>query len=129
MMMRRWCFLDGWVAVMVLILGGCNSGAPYAESSLQETSVKGVIKVHGKPLEGGEVHFNPANVNRKVGGRNAPIAKDGSFTLRTLVGQNIVSVSPPTEKARGKDVVGLEYEEKSVELKPGENTLDFEFLP
>ncbi|AGA27877.1 hypothetical protein [Singulisphaera acidiphila] len=127
--MRILCFSGGCVAVMGLFLGGCNSGTPYAESSLQETTVKGVIQVHGKPLGGGEVHFNPGNLNRKVGGRNAPIAKDGSYTLTTLVGQNIVSVSPPQNKARSKDIVGLEYEEKTVDLKPGENTQNIDFLP
>ncbi len=125
--MRRWVFPCISTAAIVLVLGGCDSSTPHADSSLEETSVKGVIRVHGKPLEGGEIHFNPASIKRKVGGRDAPISKDGSYTVKTLVGQNIVTVSPPKKKG-SKALYGLEYEEKTVQLQAGENTQDFDFL-
>ncbi|MHC5541127.1 hypothetical protein ACYOEI_23135 [Singulisphaera rosea] len=128
--MWRRCFPAGCVAVTILLLGGCgDSGTPYAESSMQETSVKGVVKVHGKLLDGGEIHFNPANSNRKVGGRDAPIGKDGTYSITTLLGQNMVTISPPKNKKKSKAFFGIEYEEKNVVLNSGENTQDFDFLP
>jgi hypothetical protein len=125
--MRRRCFLSVWVAAPAMILAGCGSGAPYVEGSQEEATVKGTVKVRGKPLAGGEVHFNPSNSKRQVGGRDAPIATDGTFTVKTLLGQNIVTVTPP--KTRTKAQYGLEYEEKTVDIKSGENALDLEFLP
>jgi hypothetical protein len=124
--MRRRCFLGRWAVAAALALTGCGSGAPYVDGSLEEATVKGTVKVRGKFLDGGEVHFNPSNSKRPVGGRDAPIAKDGTFTVKTLVGLNVVTVTPP--QARKKAQYGLEYEEKTVDVKSGENTVTLEYL-
>ena len=54
--------------------------------------MKGTVKVRGTPLDGRDVHFNPSNTKRQEGSRDAPIGKDGSFTVKTLLGPNIVTV-------------------------------------
>jgi hypothetical protein len=63
--------------------------------------------------------------------RKAAIGKDGTYSAKVLVGQNIVTVFPPKpkNKAQGKDFFGVNYEEKSVNVTPGENTADLDFLP
>jgi hypothetical protein len=42
------------------------------------------------------------------------------------VGLNVVTVTPP--QARKKAQYGLEYEEKTVDAKSGENTVTLEYL-
>jgi hypothetical protein len=124
--MRRRRFLDGMAVVVMATLAGCASGGPPGETTLDEAQVKGTVKVRGKSLDGGTLHFNPSNAKRVVAARDATIAKDGSFTVKTLLGQNVVTVTP---KARTKASYGLEYEEKTIEVKSGENSIDIEFIP
>jgi hypothetical protein len=123
--------LGGGTATLLYILVGCSSGTPYVEGSLEEAIVKGTVKVRGKPFSEGEIHFSPVNSKRQVAARDAPIAQDGSFTIKTLLGPNTVTVTPPKARAklRSKEYFGLEYEEKSVDVKSGDNTVDLEFLP
>jgi hypothetical protein len=129
--MTRARFLGGWVAALVLALAGCGSGTPYVEGSLEEGVVKGTVKARGTPLVGGDVLFNPANSKRMVGPRTAPIGKDGTFTVKTLVGPNIVTVTSAkfASKSRRKMVSGLEYDEKTVVVNPGEQTIELDFNP
>jgi hypothetical protein len=126
MVRRR--FLCVWAAALSAALAGCGSGTPRVDGTLEEVTVSGTVKVRGKPLNGGEVHFNPSNSRRRVGGRDAPIGKDGRYSVKTLRGQNVVTVTPPNA-ARTKAYFGLEYEEKALDLNPGENTIDLEFFP
>ena len=47
----------------------------------------------GKPAGGGEITFDPANINRKdVTARTSKIGSDGSYTVTTLTGDNSVTV-------------------------------------
>jgi hypothetical protein len=126
MVRRR--FLCVCAAALSAALDGCDPGAPRVDGTLEEVTVQGTVKVRGKPLSGGEVHFNPSNSRRRVGGRDAPIGKDGRYTVKTLRGQNVVSVTPPAA-ARTKAYFGLEYEEKALDIKPGETTIDLDFSP
>jgi hypothetical protein len=122
----------GGAAVLLLIAlaAGCDSGTPAVEGSLEEATVKGTVKVRGKPLDGGEVVFNPSNPKRIVPARVAPIGKDGSYTVKALVGLNVVTAMPPKakNKTQGRATFGLEYDEKSVTVNSGENTVDLDFL-
>ena len=85
----------------------------------------------GKLLNGGELNFNAVNPNRRVDTRKATIGKDGTYTAKAYLGLNIVTVFPPKprNKKEGKEFFGVNYEEKSVTVKSGENTADLEFLP
>jgi hypothetical protein len=121
----------GWLGTCGLVvlawsLVGCDSGIPPVDSTLEEATVKGTINVQGKPLSGGHVQFFAGNIARKVGPALAPIGKDGSYTIKTLVGVNLVTLQP--ERTRAHLYRGLEYEEKTVNVKPGENTADLDFL-
>jgi len=118
------------LAALLTALAGC-SAAPDRESSLEEGTVKGTVKVRGKLLEGGELNFNAVNPNRRVDARKAAIAKDGTYTAKAYVGLNIVTVFPPKprNKQQGKEFFGVNYEERSVNVQSGENTADLEFLP
>jgi hypothetical protein len=129
---RHWRF--GGAALLLLVViapAGCDSGKPPVEDSLEEATVKGTVKVRGKPLDGGEIVFNPSNPKRIVPARIAPIGKDGSYTVKALIGLNIVTATPPKARNRsqGRATFGLEYDEKSVDVKPGESTVDLDFLP
>jgi len=78
---------------LLLVVWGCNSGgsAPAVSGSSEESNVKGTVTVKGKPATAGKVVFDPANINRRtVLSRSADIGKDGTYTVKTLIGQNIV---------------------------------------
>src|SRR4051812_32749464 len=85
------------LSVAALAGSGCGgTGTPSVSSSSEEATVKGTVAVRGKPATKGEITFDPTNINR----RKAPVAKatiekDGSYTLKTLVGENSVSVTNP----------------------------------
>jgi hypothetical protein len=129
---RGSCSVAGRIALAALLTAvfGC-SAAPDRESSLEEATVKGTVKVRGKLLEGGELNFNAVNPNRKVDVRKAAIGKDGTYTAKTYVGLNIVTVFPPKprNKQQGKEFFGVNYEERSVNVTAGENAAELEFLP
>ena len=120
---------SGWRRVLVA-LPGC-SASPDRESSLDDATVTGTVKVRGKLLEGGELHFHAVNPNRRVDRRNAAIGKDGTFTVKTYIGRNLVTVTPPKprNKKEGQDFFGVNSEELSVDVKPDENSASLEFLP
>src|SRR5829696_5071225 len=83
-------------AGLVLVASGCNDGRPSVESSTTEATVKGTVSIRGKPAPGGTVSFDPSNVSRKMeAARAAPIGKDGTYEVKTLIGLNRVSFSGP----------------------------------
>jgi hypothetical protein len=113
----RWLGLS---AVCLALAWGCD-GTPPASTSNTEATVSGTITVNGKPATEGEVSFDPSNINRRdEAPRSAPIGKDGSYTVKTLVGDNRVNISSPSIQAdRQISTTDLIYD-----VKPGENTYD-----
>jgi hypothetical protein len=87
----------GWAAVVLLVVGGgCGafSGTPPVSGSLEEATVKGTVRVHGRPVNNGSVTFNCVNIKRpNAVPARAEIHKDGTYEVKTLVGQNYVEVS------------------------------------
>ena len=74
----------------------------------------------------GEIAFDPSNYQRKnETARRVPIGKDGSYTVKTLVGANRVSFAVP-EMARDPQLQDLSLQ---YEVKEGENTYDIELPP
>jgi hypothetical protein len=118
------------LAVLLAALAGCSS-PPDRESSMEEATLTGTVKVRGKLLDGGELNFNAVNPNRRVEARKTTINKDGTYTAKVYIGLNTVTVFPrkPRNKQEGKDFFGVNYEEKPVIVKSGESTADLEFLP
>ena len=81
-----------------VILSGCeDSSKPSVSGSNTEVTVHGTIKYKGKPLTQGEISFNPANTSRRdAKSVSAAIGSDGSYTVKTLLGENTVSFNLPT---------------------------------
>jgi hypothetical protein len=82
------------LAVTSILAGwGCDNGTPSVSGSTEEATVKGSVTIKGKPATGGQILFDPSNINRRdARPRTAAIGKDGSYTVTTLVGENLVSV-------------------------------------
>ena len=106
----------------LLAVWGCGGGgsAPSVSSSRTEATVSGTVTIKGKPATKGEVTFDPANSQRNVAARTAPISGDGTYTVTTLVGGNIVRVATP-ETTRDPQ---LQFNETTFDVQSGTNTLD-----
>ncbi len=100
--------MSQWAAVLTaptifiatITITGCDTGTPSVSSSTEEVTIQGTVTIEGKPATSGEVVFDPSNVHRKfVGASTAPIGPDGSYTLKTLAGENKISVWSKTIKA------------------------------
>ncbi len=105
---------------------GCGEGRPSVDTTTAEAKVSGKVTVRGKPMDGGEITFDPSNVERKDAPlRKAPIGKDGTYTVTTLEGHNAARISGPMLK---KDPQ-LGYGIHTIDVKPGDNTFDIELPP
>jgi hypothetical protein len=112
------------VAAGVWVLGGCGGSPPSVDSSDTEATVKGVVKINGTPAKGGELAFNPANYRRKdARERIAKIGDDGTYTVTTLTGENQVRLVGSAADKGG----ALQYQNRAVNVQPGDNTADFDF--
>jgi len=111
----------------LLMIGlGCGEGKPAVDTSTEEATVKGVVTFKGKPVAKGEIAFDPSNFQRKTeAARRAPIGADGSYSLKTLVGENKVSFTIP-ETARDPKLQDLSIPKV---IASGDNTLNFELPP
>lgn len=118
----------GWLALALTTtgVGGCRfSDAPPISGSLEEATVKGTVRVHGKPVTNGIVSFRTSNINRPNAPlKEAPIGKDGTYTVTTLVGENFIEVSCKelfTPKNRS-----LLENEQMVNITSGASSLDID---
>jgi len=116
------CFLAIATAFLAAAWG-CGEGTPAVSSSSEKVQVKGTVTLKGKPLSGGQIIFDPANINR----RDAPVAtlelgKDGTFSGETLAGENAVMVhGPAIDKSPD-----LSANRQIIDLKSGENTVNID---
>jgi hypothetical protein len=113
-------------ATLVMIAWGCGSGAPSVDTSTTEATVKGIVTIRGKPISQGTISFDPSNVRRKFEPvRTSPIGKDGSYTVKTLLGGNHVTFAGPAiaKEPRLQDLL-VPYDVRS-----GENTFNVELPP
>jgi hypothetical protein len=113
--------LAPFVVILAGIGLGCD-GRPPVDSSLNEATVTGTVLIRGKPATGGKIQFNPANVDRLVGAREADIGKDGTYTIKTYTGGNLIGFagSVATENP------GLFRYKQYYEVQPGENKKDID---
>ena len=109
-------------AGLVLVAGMNGCGTPSGDTSTTEATVKGVVKLNGKPATEGEISFDASNYQRQVAPKVAPIGKDGSYTISTLVGPNTVKLGGSLLK---KYEI-LSYRQKNMKVDRGDNTFDFE---
>jgi hypothetical protein len=115
--------LAPFVVILAVLGSGCD-GRPSIDSSTTEATVTGIVMLKGKPATSGEIFFNPANVDRQVGARSAPIGPDGTYTIKTYTGGiqigfggSLVSENP-----------GLFRFKQYYEVQRGENKKDFDLL-
>jgi hypothetical protein len=103
---------------------GCDDGKPAVDTSTNEATVTGTVRVRGKPAEGGTIVFNASNSDRIVSPRGAPINKDGTYTVTTYTGGNQVLFEG--DVATKNRAIGLirEY----VNVQRGQNQHDFDLL-
>jgi len=106
------------------LLQGCGEGKPSVDTSLTEASVSGTVSVKGTPATGGKILFNPSNAGRIVPTRTADIGPDGTYTIKTLTGDNRVTFEG--EVASKNVGVGLLKEYAKVESR--ENHVDFDLM-
>jgi hypothetical protein len=116
---RRWS-AGLSTSLVLLVAWGCGDGPPAVTNSRTQANVKGTVTIKGKLASSGNVIFNAANAERKdVGSVTAPIGPDGSYSLKTYVGENRVTVS-------GKELIlqlpELEMERLNFDVQSGENT-------
>jgi len=84
------------VGIIAMVLVGCGEAPPSVSSSTREVTVKGVVKYKGGPVKNGTIQFDPANIQRKdAKATTASIGADGSYTVKTLEGENTVSFVLP----------------------------------
>jgi hypothetical protein len=105
--------------VALALLAGCD-GTPAVDSSKNEGTIKGVVTYKGKPVEAGDIIFDPSNHLRKTGERPAPIGPDGTFAATTYTGNNRIKVGGALLKAHPE----LFFMKKFMDVKRGENTAD-----
>ena len=119
--------LSALAITSLLAIGwGCGSGAPPVDSSTTEATVKGTVTIRGKAAKGGKINFDPSNIERKTEvARSAEIGPDGSYTIKTLVGQNQVTFSGP---AFVKDAQ-LQDSQLQYNVPEGESTYNIELPP
>src|SRR4051794_31842506 len=117
----RWGGVVLAAAVVPLAGWGCDGGGtPPASSSREEASVRGAVTIKGKPATGGQITFDPSNIYRKDAPYfSAKIGSDGSYSLKTLVGENVISVQGP----QVDKIPSLASNERHVDIKSGENSI------
>ena len=103
---------------------GCGDGKPSIDTSLIEATVTGVVSVKGVPATGGMILFNPSNSGRLVPTRTAEIGPDGSYTIKTYTGDNLVTFGGAV--AAKNAGVGLMREYASVQA--GSNKIDYDLM-
>jgi hypothetical protein len=101
---------------------GCGDGKPSIDTSRNEGTVKGLVTIKGTPATGGEIRFNPSNSGRIVPTRSAEIGPDGSYSITTFTGDNVVTFDG--EVAAKNKGVGLIREYANVELREQEINFD-----
>ena len=105
---------------------GCWDDRPSVDTATTEATVNGTVKINGTIATKGTISFDPSNYKRKDARPvSAPIGKDGTFTLTTLVGENAVSVSSPLIN---RDPT-LSYNRQSIVVTDGSSPITVELLP
>jgi hypothetical protein len=109
-------------AVLIAILAGCGDGKPSVSTSTEEATVSGTVKAEGKLVTQGEISFDPSNYLRKnVGMKTVPIGKDGTYSIKTLAGENRVRVEGFPTRER--------YLDERFNAEPGTNHFDIDLRP
>jgi hypothetical protein len=114
--------------VTVLALGcwGCGDGSTANPSANMadraEATVTGRVSVKGKAVSKGKITFEPLDAQGfPIEERVTTIQKDGTYEVKTLTGNNGVTVT-----GTGVATVDSGYQRTNFEVQPGPNTFDLE---
>jgi hypothetical protein len=108
--------------ILIAGLAGCGDGKPSVSTSTEEATVSGTVKAEGKLVTQGEISFDPSNYLRKnVGLKTVPIGKDGTYSIKTLAGENRVRVEGFPTRVR--------YLDERFNAEPGANRFDIDLRP
>jgi hypothetical protein len=118
-----WAIASLTAMALVAFGQGCD-GTPSVDTSQNEVTVTGIVKVKGQPATGGQISFNPSNRDRKVPAFSAPIGQDGSFTIKTYTGENEVRFAG--DVAKGYPMLGMI--KKYCTVSGGGQQQDFDLL-
>ncbi|HEX3449017.1 MAG TPA: hypothetical protein VHS97_12235 [Isosphaeraceae bacterium] len=117
-----------WLFVFLAVVWpgcGLSDGAPPVSSSLEEATVKGTVRVRSKTVNNGQIAFHSANVSRPNAAiREVPIAKDGTYSITTLVGANTVEVD--CNELRDPKTRRRLQHNLAFDVQAGENTFDID---
>jgi hypothetical protein len=120
-----------WMAAVVLVAtSGCgsNPAASGLTSSMEEATLKGMVRVNGKAVNNGTVSFRTAHINRPNSPtKNVDIGKDGTYSVTTVVGENYVEVT--CKELNTKQTKKFLGSEQLIMVKSGENDVDIELPP
>jgi hypothetical protein len=124
---RRWIDVILTVASLFTVSGCGGAGSiPSVDSSKTEAKVTGTVKVHGQPMKGGTISFDPTTGGRTdVSAKTVPVKDDGTFEVTTFLGHNAVRIAGP---AVTKEPT-LGYATKVIEVTSGDNKVDLDFPP
>jgi hypothetical protein len=107
------------LAAWLVACSGCGP-APPGPAPSAEATVHGKVTIKGVPARGGRIYFDPTTVSRQSAPvASAEIRRDGTYTVRTWVGENRVNVETP-ETRKDPDLSVPE----PFDVKSGDNTLD-----
>jgi hypothetical protein len=130
---RRWYGGLALVAILSQLVGCGGPAAPKREYA----DVVGTVKYKGKALVTGTVMFQPPNGAMIV----SDIKKDGTYSLKGVIGPNIVTIvsqeeKPPMSAADPKsrvepkshipEIYGTPASELKFVVKAGQNKADFD---
>jgi uncharacterized Zn-binding protein involved in type VI secretion len=112
-----WNVVPRLALAAVLFLGaGCGSAGQSADAT-----VTGKVLINGKPpATEGTVLFMPAAGGAVV--REAPIGKDGTYTVTTATGANNVTLGGKLVARHAR----LCYQMRSCQVRSGSNTFDLD---
>lgn len=123
-LLRKTCC---WIPLAICFVGGCGKGGP------DLAPVKGRVTFDGRPLADADIEFQPDNMlppsvgHTDADGRYELLYKRGVAGAR--VGQHTVRVTASPSVAKNPPNIPPRYNRQSElrqEVKPGDNSLDFD---
>jgi hypothetical protein len=121
---RSW-LTTAFASTLFVATWGCDDGTTAVDTTTAEANVSGVIKVRGKPMDGGEITFDATNNKRSSAQRKATIGADGTYSITTLQGRNTARISSPMMKKEPQLAYGIH----TIDVQPGENTFNIDLPP
>ena len=121
----RICVTLASASALLITMWGCGDDRGAVDTTTAEAKVFGTVRVRGKPMNGGEILFDPSNYQRKVEPRKAKIGTDGTYSVMTLQGHNSARIFSPMTKKEPQ----LGYGIHTIEVQAGDNPFDIDLPP